>query len=174
MVLLCACGAAYLLYDWQSVKLAVNEALHAGTLKGVENCVAYSKSDLMSAEATRYVCIDNFQKNLYDGDLATGRAGPDDYSGRVNLSGSLENKTSDFVTTWVQLYLKLYDATGTEKEFQAETYIWIEPHSTADFSVELLNLKPDGVETTMFCDVDDTSPKSCMRWGVAKIKGIEI
>jgi len=173
IVLACVGGAAYLLYDLQSVKQTANEALRAGTLKGVETCVAYSKSDLVSAETTRNVCIESFQKVLYNSDLATGRAGPRVASGSVSLGGSLENKTPDFVTTWVKVSFALYDSSGKEKEFLADTYIWIEPRSSADFSVELPELKPDDVQSVEFCDHDDDTPKSCMSWGIVKMKGIE-
>jgi cAMP phosphodiesterase len=174
VILACVGGAAFLLYDLQSVKQAVNEALRWGTLKGVETCVAHSKSDLVSAETTRNVCIESFQRVLYNRDLATGRAGPKVAAGGVNLDGFLENKTSGFVTTWVKVAFELYDASGETREFQADTYIWIEPRSSTDFSVALPDLEPDEVQSVEFCDHDDTLPKSCMTWGIVEIKGIEI
>ncbi len=174
IILICLCAAAYILYDLQSVKLALNKSLRDGTLQGVENCVAYSRSELVSVETTRNVCVENFHIELFDGDFATGRAGPKDMSGEAGWAGTLENKTAGHVTTWVRVSVSLFDADGKEKEYEANTYVWIEPQSSTNFQVGLSELAPSELKSVEFCDRDDGSPKSCVSWGIVRIKGIKI
>lgn len=174
LALAAMCGAAYLLYDFQSVKQLANETLRDGKFTGVEACVAYSESDLVSAQTTRNACSERFQKRLFDGDFATGRAGPKTRSGSVYLEGSLENKLSNHVTTWVELSFYIFDLDGKESKFYTDTYVWIEPRASYEFSVALPDISAEDVRDLEFCDHDDESPKSCMSWGVRGIKGVEL
>jgi hypothetical protein len=72
-----------------------------GTLRGVEACMEYSRSELLSEDAVKASCVVNFQKYIYNGDHATGRAGPRIDEQTVSWGGILENKTPDHVTTWI-------------------------------------------------------------------------
>ncbi len=173
-ILAAVCAAAYLIIDFPKVQQTANEALRDGTLKGVEACVEYSKSELVSAETTRNACSARFQNPLYNNDFATGRAGPAFEAGAVLLKGSLENKETSHVTTWVALSFSIFDAEGKESEFPADIFIWIEPRSSTEFSVALPDLEPEKVRDLKFCDLDDENRKSCMSWGMKGIQGIEI
>ena len=95
-------------------------------------------------------------------------------AGKVMLEGSLENKKTSHVTTWVALSFLTFDADGKESEFSNDTFLWIEPRSATEFSVVLPDLEPEKVRDMKFCDHDDESPKSCMSWGVMEIRGLEI
>lgn len=158
----------------EPVQRVVNEATRKGTLQGVESCINYSSSELLSEQAIRATCVRAFQKRLYHRDHATGRAGPGTNQQTVGWEGTLENKTPDHVTTWVQMVVDIYDEEGTRKEYFAETPIWIDPLDEADFSVDLLDVKPEQFENFEFCDHDDPAPKSCVTWGVKGVMGVTI
>ena len=156
------------------VQRVVNEAINRGTLKGVESCMDYSKSNLLSQEALRTTCVQSFHTPLYDPDLADGQAGPRIDQGMVAWGGTLENKTPDHVTTWVKLSVSFFDTDGKEKEYFAETPIWIDPMGKAEFKVDMPDLKPEQFNVMEFCDLDDPKPKNCMAWGVTGVMGLAI
>ncbi|PHO03021.1 hypothetical protein CSC82_13940 [Rhodobacteraceae bacterium 4F10] len=173
-VLAALCAAAYLIFDFTKVQQTANEVLRDGTLQGVEACVDYTESDLITTETTRNACSARFQKRLSSGDFATGRAGPSLKGDRVLLEGSLENKKTSHVTTWVALRFYTFDADGKESTFSTDTSLWIEPRSTTEFSVVLPDLEPKKIRDLEFCHHEDEKPKSCMSWGVIEIQGIKI
>lgn len=168
------CLLAFFIIGIEPLQRLINESTKQGTLRGVETCMVYSSSELLSQDAVKATCVSAFQKNLYNGDLATGRAGPRSNQQTVSWGGTLQNKTSDHVTTWIQVSVSIFDAEGTEQEFQAETSIWIDPLNEADFMVELPELEREQLEDIEFCDHADVEPKSCMTWGVTDIRGLTI
>ncbi|MDP2492580.1 hypothetical protein Q8W25_01075 [Shimia thalassica] len=172
--LVAVCATAYLIFDFPKLQQTANEVLRDGTLQGVEVCVANSESALVTVETTRNACSARFQKNLYSIEFATGRAGPSVQAGKVLLEGSLENKKTSHVTTWIALSFYTFDADGKKSEFVTDTFLWIEPSSATELSVTLPDLEPEQVRDMKFCDHEDESPKSCMGWGVMEIRGIEI
>lgn len=176
VILLTVGTAAYLLSTLLPVKIALNESLNGGTLKGVENCVTFSASELVSPETTQNACVAKFQKQLFDGDLVNGRAGPRFKDGKVFLGGNLQNDTTGHVTTWVRAYLGVYDEKGNKKEFSGETFIWIEPQSTTALNVELYGIERNELEDLEFCprDEEESTHASCIYWGVSRVMGIEI
>ena len=170
----CVLAVALGAYNLRAIKLVINETLNMGTLTGVENCVSYSKNDLVSIETTRNACATRLQTFSYEPDLAMGRAGPRYMNDGVYLEGELHNKTSNQVTTWVGLVLGMHDADGKRVEFTAGTQIWIEPSSSSEFIVELKDAPADVLETLDFCDHEAKKPKSCVFWAVAKMGRITI
>lgn len=165
---------AALTYGFEPVQRMINEAANRGTLRGVEKCMEYTTSDLLSPEALKATCVLTFQERLYDPDVATGKAGPRADQGLAGWEGVLENKTADAVTTWIQIGVSIYDKDGKEQEVFAETPIWIDPMGEAKFQVELPDLKPEQFDAIEFCDLDDEAPKACMAWGVADVMGLSI
>ena len=168
------CIVVALLIGVDPVRKIANEAMNQGTVRGVDTCMSYSNSAALSKEAVRAMCVRTFQKRLYHGDYATGRAGPRGDLRTVSWSGTLQNKISDHVTTWIRISVTLYDADGVRQEFSAETPIWIEPLSEAEFKVEVPNLEPKQIRNIGFCDLDDLAPITCMDWGVTDIMGLSI
>lgn len=168
------CLVAVLAFGIEPVQRVINEATSRGTLRGVETCLDYSKSELLSQDTVRATCVQSFQNRLYVPDLATGQAGPRIVQGKVDWGGTLENKTSTHVTTWIQIAVTVFDADGTKQEVFAETPIWIDPMGKAEFRVELPDLKGEQLDGIEFCDHDDKAPKSCMAWGVNDVMGFAI
>jgi hypothetical protein len=158
----------------EPVQRAINEATHKGTLKGIERCMSYSSSDLLSEHAIRATCVRTFQKRLYGNDHATGRAGPRVIQQGIGWGGTLENKTPDHVTTWVKIVVNIFDEDGKEKEYFAETPIWIDPLDEAEFNVDLPDVEQEQFDSTEFCDYDDPAPKACFAWGVMETMGVTI
>ncbi|MCL6285994.1 hypothetical protein M3P21_20985 [Ruegeria sp. 2012CJ41-6] len=156
------------------VQKTVNEALNQGTLKGVETCMSYSKSELLSNDAVQATCVTTFRKRLYHNGHATGRAGPRLGERTVSWGGVLENKTSDHVTTWIQVSVNIFDKDGEETEFLADTPIWIDPLDEAEFRVELPDLESKQLEGLEFCEHEDASPTDCMAWNVSGVMGLAI
>jgi hypothetical protein len=175
-ILICACAAAYAAFNLQPLRISINEFLNAGTLKGLENCVSLSKSQLVSRETTQNVCITSFQKPLFDGNLVNGRAGPRFRDNTVFLGGELQNDTTEFVTTWVRAYLGYHDTTGAKTEFFGETFVWIEPQNSTELNLELEGINHDDFKNLEFCDkgADEETYRSCKYWGVSHVMGIEI
>ena len=165
------CLVAALAYGIEPVQRYVNEAANRGTLRGVEKCVEYSKSELLSQDAVKASCVNEFHKRLYVPYVASGLAGPREEEGRLGWGGTLENKTGDHVTTWVQVSVSIFDADGKEQESVGETPIWIDPMGESDFHVELPDLKPEALGTLGPCDLDDQAPKSCVSWGITGVLG---
>ena len=151
-----------------------NEITNYGSLTGVETCMSYSSSELLSAEVIKATCVASFQKTLYENDHATGKAGPRAQQQSVYWGGTLANKTADHVTTWVRISVFVYDAEGDEEEHLAETEIWIEPRGEAEFRVELPEIGLEEIDGIVFCEREDIVPVSCMTWGVTDIKGLTI
>lgn len=158
----------------EPVERVINEATRKGTLKGIESCMNYSSSDLLSEQAIKATCVRTFQKNLYHDDHATGRGGPRVDQQNVSWEGILENKTPDHVTTWVKISVGIFDEEGKEEEYFAMTPIWINPLDQADFSVDLTGVKREQFEGFEFCNHDDPEPKACFTWGVREIMGVTI
>lgn len=158
----------------QPVEKTINEALNQGTLKGIETCISYSESDLVSEGAIQAMCAMTFQKSLHDNDHATGRAGPSFDRRIVSWDGVLENKTPDHVTTWVRISVSIFDKEGEETEVYAETPIWIDPLNEAAFQVELPDLESEQLKDLEFCEYEDTAPTDCMVWGVSRMMGVAI
>lgn len=165
---------AALIIGVEPVQKVVNETTQKGTLKGIESCMSYSSSDLLSDRAIRATCVRTFQKHLYHNDHAIGRAGPRMNQRSVGWGGTLENKTPDHVTTWVKIAVGIFDDEGNEKEYFAETSIWIDPLDEAEFSVDLPDVKQEQFESFEFCDHDDPAPKSCVTWGITEVMGVSI
>ncbi len=80
----------------------------------------------------------------------------------MSWGGTLQNKTPDHVTAWMRLAVSICDADGTEKEFSADTPIWIAPLDEAEFSLELPDLDREQLDNIKFCDHDNLAPTSCM------------
>lgn len=168
------CLVVALVIGVEPLQRFVNEATNRGALRGVETCLSYSKSELLSPETVRSACVTAFQKPLYDNDRASGRAGPRMDQQTVSWGGILENKTPDHVTTWIQITVSIYDAEGNEQEFSAETPIWIDPLDQAEFKVELPEVTGEQFDNLESCDLEDTAPKDCMSWGITEMKGLKI
>lgn len=152
----------------------MNEAANRGTLRGVETCMDYTKSELLSQDAVKATCVQSFQKQLYLPDLATGQAGPRLDQGQVGWGGTIENKTPDHVTTWIRIAVSVFDLEGNKQEVFAETPVWIDPMGEAEFRVELQDLHREQLDDIAFCDHDDEAPKACMAWGVTDVMGLAI
>jgi hypothetical protein len=165
---------AVLVIGIEPVQRTINEATQKGTLKGIESCMNYSRSDLLSEQAVRATCVMTFQKRLFHNDHATGRAGPRMNQRNVGWGGILENKTPDHVTTWVKISVSVFDEEGTEKKYSAEIPIWIDPLAEAEFSVDLPDAKQEQFESTEFCGHDNPAPKACFTWGVVETMGATI
>ncbi|PZX42071.1 hypothetical protein LY56_02364 [Roseinatronobacter thiooxidans] len=168
------CIVVALMIGVDPVKKIANEAMNQGTVRGVDTCMSYSNSAALSKEAVRAMCVRTFQKRLYHGDYATRRAGPRGELRTVSWSGTLQNKISDHVTTWIRISVTLYDADGVRQEYSAETPIWIEPLSEAEFKVEVPNLEPEQIRNIKFCYLDDLAPTTCMAWDVIDIMGLSL
>ncbi len=169
-----ACLVAALTIGVEPVQRFMNESINRGTLRGVERCIDYAKSELLSKDAIKASCVQVFHKRLYLPDLASCQAGPRIDKEVVHWGGRLENKTADHVTTWVQIVVIVFDGEGKEKETFAETPIWIDPMGEAEFRVELPDLDAKHLASIEFCDDGDEKPKSCMTWAVAEVKGLVI
>lgn len=174
LILGLACLAAVLALGFRPVQKALNEALNEGALEGAERCTEYSSSQLMSAEAVKAACVRLFQKRVYGGDPATGQAGPYLDKETVYWGGFLENKSSNYVTTWVQIEVQIYDKDGAKKVYVGETAVWIDPLGKADFQIEFTGLEREQLRDLEFCDLDDKAPKACMGWGVTDIMGLRL
>ncbi len=168
------CLVAALAFGIEPVQRVINEATNRGTLRGVERCLDYSKSELLSQDAVRATCVQSFHTRLYLPDLATGRAGPEIDQGRMGWGGMLENKTSDHVTTWVRVAVSIFDADGKKNEVFAEIPTWIDPMGEAKFWVELPDVEREQFNGIEFCNDDDKAPKACMAWGVTDLMGLTI
>lgn len=168
------CLVVALAYGIKPVQRAINEAFNQGSLRGVENCMDYSKSELLSEDAVKASCVEAFHKRLYLPEVATGKAGPRVGQGIVGWEGILENHSADHVTTWIRIGVSIYDKDGKEQEVFAETPVWIDPMGEASFQVELPDLKPEQLDAIEYCDLDDESPRDCMAWGVADVMGLVI
>lgn len=168
------CLVAALVFGVDPVQRVINEVTNRGTLKGVERCMDYTKSELLSQDVVRATCVQSFHNRLYIPDLATGKAGPRIDQGEVGWGGTLENKTPDHVTTWIRIAVTIFDAEGTKQEVFAETPIWIDPLGEAEFRVELPDLEREQFDHIAFCDEDDEAPKACMQWGVPGVMGLAI
>ena len=169
------CLVAALAIGVEPVQRYFNETMNRGKLRGVENCFDYSGSDLISSDAIRATCVETFQRPLYSGDYATGRAGPRLVEEEtVGWGGTLENKTPDHVITWVEIKVSIIDAEGKEQEFSAGTQIWIDPLGEATFSVELPEIEREQVDDREFCDYNDPQAADCLGWSVSKIMGLSI
>lgn len=158
----------------EPVQRLINETVNRGTLRGVETCISYSSSSLLSTNAVKATCVAAFQKPLYKRDHATGRAGPRFDEETVSWEGVLENKTPDHVTTSVRFLVKVFDENGAEQEFFAETSIWIDPVSETGFKVELPDAKSEQFDDTDFCNHDESAPKVCISWNIVEIEGLTI
>jgi len=168
------CLVAAMAFGIEPVQRVINEVTNRGTLRGVETCMDYSKSELLSREAVRATCVQSFHNLLYDPDLAKGQAGPRIDQGKVSWGGTLENKTHDHVTTWIRVAVTIFDADGTKQEVLAETPIWIDPLGETEFRVELPDLEREQLDGITFCDNDDKAPKACMGWGITDVMGLAI
>jgi hypothetical protein len=168
------CLVAALIIGIEPLQRALKETTKGGTLRGAEACIAYSSGGLLSEDAVKATCVATFQRNVFNGDLATGRAGPRLNDRTVDWYGILENKTPDHVTTRVRVTVSIYDTDGTEEEFFAETSIWIDPLNKADFTAELLEVEPEQLVDIEFCDHENLEPTACMTWGITDIMGLSI
>lgn len=168
------CLVAALTFGIKPVQRVINEATNRGTLRGVETCMDYSKSELLSHDAVKATCVQSFHNRLYSPDLAMGQAGPRIDQGKVGWGGTLANKTPDHVTTWIRIGVTIFDSDGTKQEVFAETPIWIDPLGEAEFRVELPDLEDKQFDKIKFCDHDDAAPKACIEWGVTDVMGLAI
>ena len=168
------CLVAALALGIEPMQRLANETINGGTLRGVERCLGYSQSELLSKDAVKATCIQSFHRPLYLYDLASGEAGPRIEKESVGWGGTLDNKTSDHVTTWIRVAVTFFDAKGSKQEFYGETSIWIDPLGKAEFKVDLPELERKKVEGSEFCELDDDDPKSCMAWGITDVKGLAI
>lgn len=168
------CVVAALAFGFKPVQRVINEAANRGTLSGAETCMGYLTGELLSRDGVKTTCVQAFHSPLYIPELATGQAGPRFDQGKVSWAGTLENKTPDHVTTWIRIYVTIFDADGTKQEVLAETPIWIEPLDEAEFRVELPDLESKQFDDIAFCEKDDKAPKACMGWGVSDVMGLAI
>ena len=168
------CLVAALVIGVEPVQRFANETANRGTLRGVETCLSYSKSELLSPEAVRSTCIQAFHKPLYSNDHATGKAGPFVEQQAIFWSGFLDNKTPDHVTTWIKVSVGIFDAAGDEQEFHGETSIWIDPLDQAEFKVALPEVEREQFDDLEFCELETPSPKNCMSWGITEMMGLSL
>lgn len=169
-----ACLVAAFAFGVEPLLRVTNEAMNRGTLRGVEKCVGYSASELLSDDAIKATCTRKFEKRLFHRDHANGRAGPRFDRDVVFWEGVMENDTSDHLTTWVRISVGVLDEEGKEQVFRVEAPIWIDPLGEQKFSVEVPDLKRGVLEDLEFCDRKDDEPKSCMLWDVVAVKGLSL
>jgi hypothetical protein len=168
------CLVAALVFGFKPVQRVINEATNRGTVRGVETCMDYLKSELLSRDTVKTTCVQAFHNPLYIPELVMGQAGPRMDQGKVNWGGTLENKTPDHVTTWIRIAVTIFDTDGTKQEVFAETPIWKDPLGEVEFRVELPDLEPKQFDDIEFCDKDDKAPKACMAWVVTDVMGLTI
>jgi hypothetical protein len=168
------CVVAALAIGIEPVQRAFNETVNQGTLRGVDNCLSYTSSELLSDESVKATCVNAFQERVYGQDMASGKGGPRPNQTSVNWVGVLDNKTADYVTTWIMVTVSIYDEDGNEEEFVADTSIWIDPKADAEFTVELPDVELERFDNIDFCALDDAAPKACMSWGITELMGLSI
>lgn len=176
LLVLSAGTIAYVGFNFTSVRMELNKLMNFGELVGVEQCVSLSRSNLVAEQTIRNVCVEDFHVNLFDHELASGRAGPRDRSGVVYWEGTVSNKTSEYVTTWGELSVSFFDSEGEKLEVKVKTPLWIEPQADQEISAELREISPEDIEDYEFCDLDadEATFRSCMAWSWAQIKGLKI
>lgn len=168
------CLVVVLAFGVEPVQRMINETANSGTLRGAEKCMDYSKSELLSEDAVKATCVQSFHTRLYLPNLATGQAGPRFAQGQVGWGGILQNKTSDHVTTWIEIAVMVFDADGTKQEVSVEAPIWIDPLGEAEFRIELPDLERVQFDDIEFCDLEDETPTACMARAVTDVKGLAI
>lgn len=169
-----SCLVAALAFGVEPVQRLVNETVNPGSVRGVENCLEYSRSELLADDIVREMCVRTFQRRLFNTDHATGRAGPRGGQSEAVWGGTLRNNTTDHVTTWVSIAVSIFDTDGVEQEYTAETTIWIDPLGEAEFRVELPDVEPTIFDDLEFCDHDELMPTDCMNWGVTGAMGLSL
>jgi hypothetical protein len=172
-------GAAVIAYvglNFTAVRMDLNKMMNSGELAGVEQCVSLSKSSLVAEETIRNACVEDFHVRLFESELAVGRAGPQERSGAVYWEGRVSNNTSEYVTTWGELGVNLFDAQGEKTEVKVNLSLWIEPQTEQEISAELRDVNPEDFEGYEFCDYDEEEEtfRSCLTWRWAQIKGLKI
>ncbi|WP_342070559.1 hypothetical protein [Yoonia algicola] len=168
------CVVAALAFGIEPVQRVFNEAANQGTLRGVETCLSYTGSALLSDEVVKATCVNAFQERVYGKDMASGKAAPQMNQASVSWVGVLDNDTADYVTTWIQITVKIFDEEGNEEEFVADTSIWIDPMADAEFTVQLPDLEREQFDNIDWCDLDSEAPKACMSWGITDLMGLSI
>ncbi len=168
------CLLASLAIGIKPVQKMINEAMNHGTLKGVETCISYSNSELLSVDSVKATCVRAFQKQLYSDANTTGSAGPRYNQEIVSWGGYLENKVVDYVTTWVRISVSVYNEEGAKQEYLAETPIWIDPLGKKSFEVKLPDVGRKQFENNEFCGNVNSAPISCITWGVEEVMGLSI
>lgn len=168
------CAVAALSFGIESIQKIVNEAANHGRLKGVDRCLAYTNSELLSPDAVRSSCVATFQKRYFVVGMAGGKAGPRPEREGASWSGSLDNETSNYVTTWIEITVSVFDQAGEETTFVADTSVWIDPMDTVDFAVQLVDATWDDFENTEFCDLEASERTNCMAWTISDLMGLAI
>jgi len=78
------CLVAALVFGFKPVQRVINEATNRGTVRGVETCMDYLKSELLSRDTVKTTCVQAFHNPLYIPELVMGQAGPRMDQGKVN------------------------------------------------------------------------------------------
>jgi hypothetical protein len=66
---------AALAFGLEPVQRMLNELANRGTLRGVERCMDYSESALLSLEAVKAACVQTFHERLYLADSQLAKLG---------------------------------------------------------------------------------------------------
>lgn len=139
----------------------IQERRHSGTLRGVEHCVKYNHSDLVSEADIRTSCAQKHSKEMPTWNL-NGRATYRD-TGHT-FGGTLKNNTSDIVYTQIEVWIEHEDE-NLGREYLFLRNVWLPPGETMNF-FEIVQNRPKHTH--------DKEGRSMFNWGISHAKGVPI
>lgn len=123
------------------------EAIHFGTVAGVDACVKKSDSSVLSPLAAKHTCAAKHQRNAkpWEAQSLDGSLRFDNDSGIGTKSGrgvtlTVKNQSASFVAT--RIGIRVLEETKSDDKFPVVAFafsgpVWVEPGATADVSLSL-------------------------------------
>ena len=153
----------------------VAETIYAGSLRGVNACVASVSTQSTTVEQARSICAAKHATNLtrivpVQGQGAlhnTERAG-------IQFEGQLTNTHASYLITYVKMELALFDDEGEKTTFTASENLWAPPFDDVEFRPHFSTIVPENALGLEWCehDVPEVDLRSCKTWDIELVAGV--
>ncbi len=154
---------------------SVLEYLAEGSLRGLNACLSNSSSIALANDQIRNVCASKHAVNLNRRMSIEGLGAPQESTrGRFIFAGSIINTNANYLVTFVQVSLTVYDDQGESSTHEAFGNVWATPFEETPVELPFSRQLSEEILQVSWCDKDTSEDEltSCRTWEITQVAGV--
>ncbi|MEN8842251.1 MAG: hypothetical protein ABF254_00790 [Octadecabacter sp.] len=156
---------------------SITEYLASGTFKGLTACIEQNSPVALTEEQSRSLCSSKHAVNLTQQVSLRGQGAPiEGARGAVFFAGGVTNTHADYLITFVQIALSVFDDEGNESKYTAFGNVWATPFDDVEIEFRLSQNPKANDFDVEWCeqDVAFDDLQSCKSWEVTTVAGVPL